>query len=50
VSLAGGFTEDASKGSARIVREVDGRPKTLKVGLDEPVQVGDTVLLKAKLF
>jgi polysaccharide biosynthesis/export protein len=50
VSLAGGFTEDASKGSARIVREVDGKPRTLKVGLDEPVQVGDTVLLKAKLF
>jgi polysaccharide export outer membrane protein len=50
VSLAGGFTEDASKGSARVVREVAGKPQTIKMKLDEPVQPGDTVLVKAKLF
>ena len=50
VSLAGGFTEDASKGSAHVVREVAGKPQTIKMKLDEPVQPGDTVLVKAKLF
>jgi polysaccharide biosynthesis/export protein len=47
VSLAGGFTEDASKGGAKVVREVGGKPK---IKLDEPLQPGDTVLVKAKLF
>jgi polysaccharide export outer membrane protein len=50
VSLAGGFTEDASKGSARVVRDVAGKPQTIKMKLDDPVQPGDTVLVKAKLF
>jgi polysaccharide export outer membrane protein len=50
VSLAGGFTEDASKGSAHVVRQMAGKPQTLKVKLDDPLQPGDTVLVKAKLF
>jgi polysaccharide export outer membrane protein len=50
ISLAGGFTEDASKGSARVVRQVAGKPQTVKIKLDEPIQPGDTVLVKATLF
>ncbi|HEX6739905.1 MAG TPA: SLBB domain-containing protein [Vicinamibacteria bacterium] len=50
VSLAGGFSEDASTKSPRIVRQILGRPKELKVKLDDPIQPGDTVVIKARLF
>jgi polysaccharide export outer membrane protein len=50
IALAGGFTEDASTGSARMVRAIQGEPKTFKVKLDDPVDPGDTVVVKAKLF
>jgi polysaccharide export outer membrane protein len=50
VSLAGGFTEDAAKGSARVVRDVNGKPKALKIKLDEPLRPNDTLEIKAKLF
>lgn len=50
VSLAGGFTEDASKGSARVVRVVDGETRELKLKVDQPLEPGDTVVVKARLF
>ena len=50
VSLAGGFTEDASKGSARVVRQVARKPRTVKIKLDDPMEPGDTVIVKATLF
>jgi polysaccharide export outer membrane protein len=50
VSLAGGFTEDAVKGSAHVVRDVNGKPKSMKVKLDEPLRPGDTLEVKAKWF
>jgi polysaccharide export outer membrane protein len=50
VSLAGGFTPDASTRNARIVRQVEGKPKTLKLKVDEPVQPGDTVTIQTRLF
>jgi polysaccharide export outer membrane protein len=50
VSLAGGFTEDASKGSARVVRVVDGETREIKLKVDQPLEPGDTVVVKAKLF
>jgi len=50
VALAGGFTQDAAKGSARLVREQGGGPHTLKVGLDELLQPGDTLVIKAAWF
>jgi polysaccharide biosynthesis/export protein len=50
VSLAGGFSEHASTKSPRVVRQVLGRPKELKVKLDDPIQPGDTVVIKARLF
>jgi polysaccharide biosynthesis/export protein len=50
VSLAGGFTDDASKGSARVVRVVDGETREIKLKVDQPLEPGDTVVVKAKLF
>lgn len=50
VALAGGFSQDASKGGARLVREVAGKPKTVKVKLDHPMRPGDTVVIKAAWF
>jgi polysaccharide export outer membrane protein len=50
VTLAGGFTEDASTGKVKVVRPVNGQPQQIKVKLDEPLRPGDTVLVKAKLF
>jgi polysaccharide export outer membrane protein len=50
VSLAGGFGQDASKGSAKVVRVVNGKTYEIKMRLDEPLQPGDTVVIKASLF
>ena len=50
VSLAGGFTQDASKGGARVVRDMGGKSQSLKLKLDDRVQPGDTVIIKATLF
>jgi hypothetical protein len=32
------------------VRTVDGRPRPVKIQLDDALRPGDTVLIKAKLF
>jgi polysaccharide biosynthesis/export protein len=50
ISMAGGFTPEASSGRVRVVRAVDGKMREVKVKLDEPVQAGDTVVVKSKLF
>jgi len=50
INTAGGFTADASSGKIRIVREVEGKAKEFKANLDDPVQPGDTIIVKAKLF
>jgi polysaccharide biosynthesis/export protein len=51
VSLAGGYTEDAAKGSVRVVSlDANGKPKTYKIKLDDALRPGDTVEIKAKLF
>lgn len=50
VSLAGGFTPEASTGGVRVVRDVGGRHVTTKVKLDDPVQPGDTIVVKTRLF
>jgi polysaccharide export outer membrane protein len=50
VALAGGFSQDASKGGARLVREVGGKARTLKVKLDRQLRPGDTVVIKAAWF
>lgn len=50
VSMAGGLTPDGSAGRLRVVRTIDGKSKELKIKLDDPVQPGDTIEVKAKLF
>jgi polysaccharide export outer membrane protein len=50
ISLAGGFNEDASKGSPHVVREISGKTQNVKVKLDDKLLPGDTVVVKAKLF
>jgi polysaccharide biosynthesis/export protein len=50
VSLAGGFSPDASTGKARVVRQINGRSKTLKLKMDEPAQSGDTIIIQTRLF
>jgi polysaccharide export outer membrane protein len=50
ISLAGGFTPDAATRNARVIREVAGKPKTLKLKLDEPVQPKDTIVVGTRLF
>lgn len=50
ISLAGGLTENGSGSRIRVVRAQDGRPKEMKIKLDEPVEAGDTILVKSKLF
>ena len=47
---AGGFTPDASKGKIVVGRQVDGEYKETKVKPEDPVQPGDTITVKAKLF
>ena len=50
INTAGGFSADAATGRIRIVREVEGKTKEIKVSLDDPVLPGDTIIVKAKLF
>lgn len=49
ISLAGGFTERSSS-KVRVVREANGKGKEVKIGLDDPVQRGDYIIVKEKLF
>jgi len=50
VTLAGGFTEDASTGKVKVVRPLNGQPQQVKVKLDDALRPGDTIVVKAKLF
>jgi len=50
ISLAGGFTEHASSGRLRVVRQADGKPHELKVKIDDEVKPGDTLVIKESWF
>jgi polysaccharide biosynthesis/export protein len=50
LALAGGLTERGSSGRIRIIREVAGSKKQIKVKLDELVQPGDTIIVGERLF
>jgi polysaccharide export outer membrane protein len=50
ISLAGGLTEDGSSGRIRVVREVEGKTREVKIKLDDPIEPGDTIVVKSKLF
>ena len=50
ISLAGGITEDGSAGRIRVVRAVEGKSREIKIKIDDPIQPGDTIVVKSKLF
>jgi len=50
VALAGGLTEQGSLRRTRIVRQVEGRTKQLKVTPDESLRAGDTIAVGERLF
>jgi polysaccharide export outer membrane protein len=50
ISMAGGLSPEGSSGRIRVVREVDGQMKEIKVKIDDPVEAGDTIVVKSKLF
>jgi polysaccharide export outer membrane protein len=50
VALAGGLTERGSLRRTRIVRQVEGRTKQLKVKADESLRAGDTIAVGVRLF
>lgn len=50
LSLAGGITEDGSSGRIKVVRTVAGKPKESGIKIDDPVQAGDTIVVKSKIF
>jgi polysaccharide export outer membrane protein len=50
LSLAGGVTERGATTRIRIVREVNGKKKELKVQLTDIVQPGDTIIIAERIF
>jgi polysaccharide export outer membrane protein len=50
LSLAGGITEDGSTGRIRVVRTVGGKPHESGIKIDDLVQAGDTLVVRAKIF
>jgi polysaccharide biosynthesis/export protein len=51
VILAGGLTEDGSSTRIRAIRKgEDGKAREVKIQMDDLVVLGDTLLVKAKLF
>jgi polysaccharide export outer membrane protein len=50
LSLAGGLSDDGSPGRIRVVRTVSGKVKETRIGLDDRIEAGDTIVVKAKLF
>lgn len=49
--LAGGLTEDGSSSRIRAIRKGEaGKTREVKIQMDDAVQLGDTLLVKAKLF
>ena len=50
IALAGGLTEQGSLRRTRIVRQVEGRTKQLKVTPDEALHAGDTIAVGERLF
>lgn len=50
VSMAGGLTPEGSMGRLRVVRKKNGKSREVKIGVDDPIQPGDTLVIKRKLF
>ena len=50
VSVAGGFTERASKEKIFVIRDKDKNPKPVKVELDTPILPGDIITVEESFF
>jgi polysaccharide export outer membrane protein len=50
ITIAGGFTEKASKGSTKILRIVQGKEETFEMTLDSPVDPGDIIVVPQRFF
>ena len=50
ISMAGGFTEHASSSRLRVVRQVEGKSREIKVRIDDTLEPGDTVVVKESWF
>jgi polysaccharide export outer membrane protein len=50
ISVAGGLTQYGSDGRLRVVRQAQGKSQEIKIGLDDAVLPGDTLVVRRKLF
>ena len=50
VSVAGGLTPEGTLGRLRVIRDREGEAKQEKIGTDDPIEPGDTLIVKRKLF
>ncbi len=50
ISLAGGLTPDGSNGRLKVVRQMNGQSKESGIKLDAPIQPGDTLVVRRRLF
>jgi polysaccharide export outer membrane protein len=50
LALAGGVTDRGSTRRIQILRKVDGKEVTIGAGLQDPVQAGDTIVVRERLF
>ncbi len=50
VTLAGGFTERAAKGSAQVLRRGEGQNEMLSLTMDDPIQPDDLVVISESFF
>ncbi len=50
ISMAGGLSPDGSSSRLEVVRAAGPKASKTKIGIDDVVQPGDTIIVKAKLF
>lgn len=50
ISIGGGLTPKAAENRTRIVREVEGKKTEIRVGLEDLVQAGDTIIVPESFF
>jgi len=50
ITLAGGWTDRAIKDEAKVLRMVDGQEQILMVGMDDPVQPDDIIIVPESFF
>ena len=50
VAIAGGFTPRGYQGKADITRTIDGKAYTAPVPITQPVQPGDTIVIRERFF